>query len=210
MYAAQMGHESCVKELLKGGAAPNDVNAGGSSALLCAAEAGHLAVLDRLLQQGASSDVADSIEGLTPLIAAAKGGHTKCVAAILKHGKPKADAADRAGNSALLYAAAAGFEKIVAMLLEYGASCSVHDQVCVCEHCAAVHTKTQTHNFCHSPLPPPANTTRRGARPSFWQPRTATARSFGESSRHKLTLTLPMPMAPLPSWRPVHEAARRW
>ena len=54
------------------------------TALLWAADMGHLEVLDLLLKNGSNVNIKDE-NGLTPLLWAADRGHVECVKALLTH-----------------------------------------------------------------------------------------------------------------------------
>lgn len=73
--------------------------------------------LQRVLDQGASPDAADSY-GMTLLMLAAKRGRADLAALLLERGASPERTAD--GRTALYYAAAGGADAIVRMLLERG------------------------------------------------------------------------------------------
>jgi ankyrin repeat protein len=73
-----------VQTLLGAGAAVNDAWDGGATALLLAAQSGHLEVCVVLILAGADVVRADS-DGLTPLLAAAMGGHEAVAVEIMRH-----------------------------------------------------------------------------------------------------------------------------
>ena len=70
--AAQNGHLEVVRLLRKAGAEKDRVNVDGATALVIAAQSGHL----ELLLFGADSDLGQP-DGATPLLIAAQNGHTE-------------------------------------------------------------------------------------------------------------------------------------
>lgn len=117
MLAAGRGHVECCALLLRRRADPRRADAAGGSAAHHAAKAGHAAVLQLLLDRGASlaADRAGRFSATAALELAAEGGHASCVALLLG-AMPPTLAADELGarerrellGSALLRAASAG------------------------------------------------------------------------------------------------------
>jgi hypothetical protein len=84
--------------------------------LIAAAENGHVAVVDILLEAGADTDVADSA-GTTPLMAASRAGKTETVALLLDRGAD-VSAADNQGRQAVDIARENDRTDIVRLILE--------------------------------------------------------------------------------------------
>ncbi|CAJ1368179.1 unnamed protein product [Effrenium voratum] len=117
--AAAKGNTLQVKKLLQ---CPQDPNTAGETdetpftPLQCAAECGHLEVVQLLLQASACPDA----PRLAPLWFASAHGHMEVVQCLLDHGASK-DNAEQSGSTALLVAAANGCLEVVQCLLAYGA-----------------------------------------------------------------------------------------
>lgn len=88
--------------------------------LFWAAESGHEAVVQLLLQKGADIEVTDD-SGQTPLFQAAENGHEAVVRLLLKKGAD-IEATDDSDQTALLRAAKNGHEAVVQVLLKNGAN----------------------------------------------------------------------------------------
>ena len=84
-----------------------------------AAEAGHLKVVQLLLEAGADKNAA-SADGTTALMLAALTGHFKMVRLLLEAGADK-NVSTSAGQTALMAAAASGHLEVVQLLLQVGA-----------------------------------------------------------------------------------------
>jgi ankyrin repeat protein len=94
---------------------------------LCwAAKNNDLALLSRLLEDGADIDARDG-RGYSPLMLAAYAGHADAVALLLDHGADP-DSCDHAGNSVLLGVAWKGNLPLVQRLLEAGADPTLRNQ----------------------------------------------------------------------------------
>ena len=111
MVAARAGHLEAVAALLDAGA---DVDAKviglGETALHRAAGAGRLAVVDLLIQRGASAN-AEADDGSIPLHSAAKRGHGQVAKALCGAGGAF-DHADLLGGTPLMRAADSGFVEV--------------------------------------------------------------------------------------------------
>ena len=84
--AALNGHTETVKSILKQGVSPNAKSASsGQTALLLAAEEGHVACLEALLDAGADINHSDT-DGLTALFCAADAGHLQALELLLERG----------------------------------------------------------------------------------------------------------------------------
>lgn len=92
----------------------------GNTALLLAAEAGDMEMMELLLEHEADPNAANS-RGDTPLIAAARKGREAAVETLVGCGGIDLDATNDAGESALLLAARQGLDPIVRRLEEAGA-----------------------------------------------------------------------------------------
>lgn len=97
------------------------LNKGGFSQLHSAAIAGDLAEAQRLLEQGANSNVRHGSYRGTPLQYAAAAGHLDMVHLLLKH-QADVEAKDSNGRTPLLWAAKHGRPKVVEELLSAGAA----------------------------------------------------------------------------------------
>ncbi|PRW57847.1 ankyrin repeat [Chlorella sorokiniana] len=120
ILAAQLGHETCVRELLAASADSSAADRAGNTAAYYAAQAGDWHCLRRLLSAGASADQACE-GGRTALHVAAAGGHEACLVALLEAGAD-INAPCQAGLTACLLAALAGQEHCVWTLLMSGAA----------------------------------------------------------------------------------------
>ena len=114
----QASHPSMAKLLLEKGADVTAARNDGLTALMCAAEGGHVAVAQLLLQHGA--DVAASNDGSTALMYSALGGHVAVAQLLLEHGADVA-AARNDGRTALMLAALCGHEAVAQLLLQRSA-----------------------------------------------------------------------------------------
>ena len=130
IFAAEEGRAKLVELLLQAGASThlkmkNDghglaVQFEGFGALHAAANNGHAAVVEQLLNRGMPVDERGN-RGITPLFLSSINGHTKVAELLLNHGaNPNLGTWD-AGESPLEMAAANGHVKLAQLLLEKGA-----------------------------------------------------------------------------------------
>lgn len=96
------------------------------TALICAASNGHKAVVELLLQKGASVDYQD-IHWNTPLIHAAWESHTDIAELLLKKNSSGIDHENIDGHTALQLAARNGDLATAKLLINYGANVNVQD-----------------------------------------------------------------------------------
>jgi ankyrin repeat protein len=111
-----------VRWLLDNGAAANEENAPGVTALRLACSHGRPPLVRLLLERGADPTIADH-RGSTPMMEASWEGHLEVVRLLLGHASAKAtlNQRDRYGATALWYACYYGRGGVVRALLENGA-----------------------------------------------------------------------------------------
>lgn len=119
MRAAWRGHAAVVSELIAAGAALDQQDSHGLTALAAAACAGHTAVVAQLAEAGAALDCADS-QQWTALMWAADKGHTRTVQLLASLGA-QLDARGSAGETAILLAARGGHAEAALALALAGA-----------------------------------------------------------------------------------------
>jgi ankyrin repeat protein len=122
IWAANMGNDAIVAELIKNNADLNHQDKDGLTALAVAADEGHVTTVKILLDAGASPTLADYKIKWTPLQRAQKNGHTE-MAKLLE---PVAKEFDKRGEQ-LIYAALDGDIKQVQSLLVQGASVNIRE-----------------------------------------------------------------------------------
>ncbi len=108
------------------GAAIDEPDAGGRTALSFAAANGNLDIVRYLLDNGAAVDRAD-LQRRTPLFHAATGNHIEIARILLDHGA-NANAQDQFGDTPLIMACSKGHSEMVALLLQRGADPGIKDQ----------------------------------------------------------------------------------
>jgi len=124
-YAAAMGDESIVEQLLEKGANVNAEPVGkrGRTALQGASEGGHLGVVIRLLKKGANVNAGPArIKGRTALQGASERGHVEVVNRLLEKGANVNAEPENGGRTALQGASEGGHLEVVNRLLEKGAN----------------------------------------------------------------------------------------
>jgi ankyrin repeat protein len=126
MVASQGGHMGVVCLLLDKGAAINERDAGGCTALWYACCDGRPSVVRLLLERGADPTIATGW-GSTPLIEASSQGHLKVVRSLLGHPSARAtiNRRDINGRTALWWACYKGSAGVVRALLESGADATI-------------------------------------------------------------------------------------
>ena len=97
-----------------------------TTALICAAQENHEAVLKLLLSHGASPNIQSEKSGATALVGAATRGHTNVVDILLSRGADPDLPFSLTGSTALIYAVEHGHEVVVEKLIAHRAS--VHSQ----------------------------------------------------------------------------------
>lgn len=110
--AASAGDLTKVKKLLDAGVDVNAANRYGGTALAFAADKGHAAVVDLLLERGANVNAEDTFYGSTPLAWAVRHGHAAIVRSLLAKGA-------KSGPQALIAAAGEGHAEVTKVLLEH-------------------------------------------------------------------------------------------
>jgi len=124
---AAMNNVAATRELLRRGA-PVDmpIQAGsGGTALLIAAEGGHVGVMDLLIKAGADVRLQDR-QGDSPLMGAVRLGALDASTLLLKNGAD-VNQRDNAGRTALIWAARTGRIDVGRALLDAGASVDARD-----------------------------------------------------------------------------------
>jgi ankyrin repeat protein len=91
--------------------------------LSTAASLGHLAIINLLLDSGASIDGRDPTYGLTALMTAAAAGHEEICRELVRR-EASLEFHDSVGYTALMFAAEGGYTEIVRFFLEHGAAVS--------------------------------------------------------------------------------------
>ena len=117
-YAAQMGSEHLVDQLLRAKAKPNRGKGRFGTPLKVAAYHGHLSVAERLLTAGACPNKKSGMF-CSPLDAAAAQGHVDVVRLLIKHGA-NLNMSTMASGTALLQATENRHPKVTKVLIEEG------------------------------------------------------------------------------------------
>ena len=115
-----------VRWLHSKGAALDEPDNGGRTALSFAAENGLLDIARYLIDNGAAVDRAD-VQRKTPLLHAALGDHRE-VAELLLDRKADVNGRDQFGDTALIVACAKGYGDMATLLLRHGADPALKDQ----------------------------------------------------------------------------------
>jgi ankyrin repeat protein len=122
MFASYEGHVGVVRLLLDKGAAVDERDALGWTALFLGSSRGRTPVVRLLVESGADPTIANSYDR-TPLMVATAGGELEIVRCLLDH--PSAAATinrrDQDGETALWYACYLGHGGVARLLLERGA-----------------------------------------------------------------------------------------
>jgi ankyrin repeat protein len=129
MEAAYHGHVSCAELLLDRGAAVDDVDEGGRTALHMAASKGHLEVIDLLIARGADPALPNEW-GDTPLMLASWERRDEAVSRLLQIPRviPKIDQQNQVKKTALLLACERGVPGVVSLLLQHGVDFRLGDE----------------------------------------------------------------------------------
>jgi uncharacterized protein len=122
--AAIGGNREAVQELLGAGADPS-YRTYDWTILMGVARAGHAAIAEMLIDQGADVNVV-SRDGNSPLMIAAAYGHVGVVRVLLAQGA-EVNRRNARGNTALMHAAEFGHREVVELLLQAGADVRVRD-----------------------------------------------------------------------------------
>lgn len=118
--AARAGQAELVREMIRQGAALDQVGAGGMTPLGAAAYFGHDVVVRELLRKGARPDV-PGLTGQLPLHLASAAGHVRVVKLLMQHGADWREP-NRQGRHALAEAALFGKVPVMQALLDAGAN----------------------------------------------------------------------------------------
>ena len=103
----------------------NSKDSDGSTPLHCAADCGHITIVEHLLNKGADINAIE-VHGSTPLHFAAKSGHTNIVEYLLNWGA-EVNAKEVHGSTPLHFAAVSGHANIAEYLLNWGAEVNSRD-----------------------------------------------------------------------------------
>ena len=124
LHAAEAGDIATVQRLLAGGLGADATLEEGENfaptALIAAAENGHLDIAKLLLEKGANANAIDA-EGWTPLMFAAQNGHSEMAQLLLARGA-EINERDDDGWNALMLAAHRGHTQTVRLLIEHKAN----------------------------------------------------------------------------------------
>jgi hypothetical protein len=120
LFAVTVGNLAEVENLIRAGA---DVNTAakedGMTALFVAAQMGHFAIVQYLVQQGADKDKTDR-RGVTPLFIAALSGHLEIVQYLVRQGADVNQAPDGGMTTPLAIATSEGHSAVANYLREQG------------------------------------------------------------------------------------------
>jgi uncharacterized protein len=145
MYASQKGHVGVVRWLVDHGAAIDEGNCSGWTALWLASFQGRTPVVKLLLERGADPIISDGM-GETPLITASFGGHLEVVRSLLDHPSARAiiNRRNTFDRTALWYACFRGHGGVVRALLGGGADPTIPDAHGITPMAAAKHASLPT------------------------------------------------------------------
>ncbi len=124
-WAAHWNDLDAVKLLLSASADPKLANRYGVTPLSEAASAGNAAMIEALLNAGASARTLTTADGETVLMTAARTGNVEAVQVLLAHGADVNAKESYRGQTALMWAAAEHHADVVKLLLEHGADWKV-------------------------------------------------------------------------------------
>jgi hypothetical protein len=129
LLASDTGHVGVVRWLVDRGAAINEGDISGMTALWCASLHGRTPVVKVLLEGGADPSIATRW-GSTPLMIASVEGRLEVVRLLLGHPSAKAtiDRRDRNGRTAVWWACCMGRGGVARALLESGADPTIFDE----------------------------------------------------------------------------------
>ena len=140
--AAQDGHVTTMRLLIRRGCKVDLVDARGLTPLHSAAAQGQTKAVRELIKNGASKSEVASIFG-TPLHQAASKGHVETVVAMLEEGCPL-DVVNSVGSTVLHWAAEGGHVEVVRELIGRGCDVNaVRADGCTPLHFAAAHGRTE-------------------------------------------------------------------
>jgi ankyrin repeat protein len=120
LSCARSGNLSRLQWLLTQGVSISEVNKHGYTALLCAADGGHLPIVQWLLRHGGASISEADTHGNSALLIAAYGNHKDIVVWLLEEGDAKVSEANSNGETALLLTLLCGAYSTALWLLEHG------------------------------------------------------------------------------------------
>ena len=126
LRAASSGDVKTVATLLTRGVNPNAIDDQGNTALMVAAQKGHLTVAEALLAGGADVNAKRRIFDYTALMDAAYGGHEDIVNLLLSNGA-NVNARGVDGASPLMLAVLQNYRAIVYALIDKGADVNATD-----------------------------------------------------------------------------------
>ncbi len=127
--ATENDNTEIIEVLLKEGADINATNEDGQTALVIAAEKGHIETVQVLLTTpGINIDAANNKDGSTALMFAAQNGHTNIVNTLIDKGADVNAANNKYGSTALMFAALCGNTEIVNNLIDKDANVNATDK----------------------------------------------------------------------------------
>jgi len=117
-----------VKKYIASGCDPNAGDRNGTTGVIAAAKAGHINVVEFLLQNGAEVDREDAKFEATPLVWAALNGRTDVVKLLIEKGANTEAREKENGMAALHGAAVNGHTHTLKVILEYGIEVNCKDR----------------------------------------------------------------------------------